>query len=78
MEKGFSRLKVHFQVRIQDVFNGGAHLLRPKVVEVVKCSHTSKVSILWPGSRALKRVLEAFGFLMHKYAFSYILETLFL
>ena len=23
MEKGFSRLKVHFQARIQDVFNGG-------------------------------------------------------
>ena len=34
----------------------------------------SKASNLQPGSRAL----EAFGFLMLKYAFSHILETLFL
>ena len=31
-----------------------------------------------PGSRARLRALEAFGFLMLKYAFSHILETLFL
>ena len=38
----------------------------------------SKASILRPGSRALKQALEAFGFWMLKYAFSLILETLFL
>ena len=38
----------------------------------------SKASILQPGSRARLRALEAFGFLMLKYAFSHILETLFL
>ena len=31
---------------------------------------------LQPGSRAYLRALEAFGFLMLKYAFSHILETL--
>ena len=31
-----------------------------------------------PGSRARLRALEPFGFLMLKYAFSHILETLFL
>ena len=57
---------------------GGAQLLRPKVANVAKRSRTSEVSILWPGSRARLRALEAFGFLMLKYAFSHILETLFL
>ena len=38
----------------------------------------SEVSSLWPGSRAHLRALEAFGFLMLKYAFSHILETLLL
>ena len=57
---------------------GGAQLLRPKVADVAKWSHVSKASNLWPGSRALKQALEAFGFLMLKYAFSHILETLFL
>ena len=38
----------------------------------------SEASILQPGSRARLRALEAFGFLMLKYAFSHILETLFL
>ena len=56
----------------------GAQLLRPKVANVAKQSHLSKVSNLWPGSRAHLRALEAFGFLMLKYAFSHILETLFL
>ena len=41
--------------------------------EAESCRH-SEASILRPGSRAL----EAFGFLMPKYAFSHILETLFL
>ena len=49
----------------------GAQLLRPQ-------SHVSKASNLRPGSRACLRALEAFGFLMLKYAISHILETLFL
>ena len=57
---------------------GGAQLLRPKVADVVKQSSVFEMSNLWPGSRALKQALEAFGFLMLKYAFSHILEALFL
>ena len=38
----------------------------------------SKASYLQPGARACLRALEAFGFLMLKYAFSHILETLLL
>ena len=57
---------------------GGAQLLRPKVADIAKRSCVSEASILRPGSRARLRVLEAFGFLMLKYAFSHILETLFL
>ena len=57
---------------------GGAQLLRLKVADVVKRSRASEVSNLRPGSRACLRALEAFGFLMLKYAFSHILETLFL
>ena len=38
----------------------------------------SKASNLQVGSRARLRALEAFRFLMVKYAFSHILETLFL
>ena len=66
------------QVRIQDLVKGGPQLLRPKVADIVKRSCASKVSILQLGSRARLRALEAFGFLMLKYAFSHILETLFL
>ena len=66
------------QVRIQDLVKGGPQLLRPKVADVVKRSRASEASILQPGSRACLRALEAFGFLMLKYAFSHILETLFL
>ena len=65
------------QVRIQDLVKGGPQLLRPKVADVAKRSHASEASILRPGSRARLRALEAFGFLMLKYAFSHILETLF-
>ena len=65
-------------MRIQDLVKGGAQLLRPKVVHVAKRSRASEASNLWPGSRARLRALEAFGFLMLKYAFSHILETLFL
>ena len=57
---------------------GGPQLLRLKVADTVKWSRTSEVSNLRLGSRALKRALEAFGVLMLKYAFSHILETLFL
>ena len=58
-------------MRIQDLVKGGGpQLLRPKIADVA--------SNLWPGSRARLRALEAFGFLMLKYAFSHILETLFL
>ena len=53
-------------------------LLRPKVADIAKRSCASEVSILRPGSRARLRAREAFGFLMLKYAFSHILETLFL
>ena len=45
-----------------------------QVADKAKQSHTSDGSSVWPGSRPL----EAFGFLMLKYAFSHILETLFL
>ena len=64
--------------RIWSREGGGAQLLRPKVADVVKRSRASEVSNLRPGSRACLRALEAFGFLMLKYAFSHILETLFL
>ena len=57
---------------------GGPQLLRPKVADIAKRSRASEASILRWGSRARLRALEAFGFLMLKYAFSHILETLFL
>ena len=57
---------------------GGSQLLRPKVADVAKRSLASEVSNLRLGSRARLRALEAFGFLMLEYAFSHILETLFL
>ena len=57
---------------------GGPQLLRLKVADVAKWSHTSEASNLQLGSRVCLRALEAFGFLMLKYAFSHILETLFL
>ena len=57
---------------------GGPQLLRPTVADVAKRSRASEASILRPGSRARLRALEAFGFLMLKYAFSHILDTLFL
>ena len=63
-------LKVPNQVRIQDLVKGGSQLLRPKVANVAKWSRVSEASNL--------RALEAFGFLMLTYAFSHILETLFL
>ena len=65
-------------MRIQDLVKGGPQLLKPKVADVAKRSRASEASNLQPGSRACLRALEAFGFLMLKYAFSHILETLFL
>ena len=65
-------------MRIQDLVKGGAQLLRQKVADIVKQSRASEGSNLQLGSRACLRGLEAFGFLMLKYAFSHILETLFL
>ena len=55
---------------------GGPQVLRPKVADVAKRSHVSEASNVRPGSRAHLRDLEAFGFLMLKYAFSHILQTL--
>ena len=69
---------VILQVRIQDLVKGGPQVLRPKVANVAKRSHANEVSNLQLGSRAHLRALEAFEFLMLKYAFSHILETLFL
>ena len=57
---------------------GGPQVVRPKVANVVKRSRVSEASNLQPGSRAHLRALEAFGFLMLKYAFSHFLDTLFL
>ena len=57
---------------------GGPQVVWPKVADVAKRSCVSEASNLRPGSRARLRALEAFGFLMLKYAFSHILETLFL
>ena len=52
--------------------------MRLKVADLAKRSHASEASNLRLGSRACLRAPEAFGFLMLKYAFSHILETLFL
>ena len=60
------------------IWSRGAQLLSPKVADIVKQSRTSEASKVWLGSRACLRTLEAFGFLMLKYVFSHILETLFL
>ena len=66
------------QVRIQDSVKGGTQVLRPKVANIVKWSCASEASNLLPGSRVCLRALEAFWFLMLKYAFSHILEIFFL
>ena len=67
-----------FPLWIKDLVKGGPQLLRLKVADVAEWSHVSGVSYLQPGSRVHLRALEAFGFLMFKYAFSHILETLWL
>ena len=65
-------------MRIQDLVKEGPQVLRLKVGDIAKQSRASKASNLWLEFRAHLRALEAFGFLMLKYAFSHILETLFL
>ena len=57
---------------------GGPQLPRPKVADVAERSRASEASYLRPGSRVHLRALEAFEFLVLKYAFSHILEPLFL
>ena len=57
---------------------GGNPASEAEKCRCMKQSHASKASNLQPGSKARLRALEAFGFLMLKYAFSHILETLFL
>ena len=57
---------------------GGPQLPRLKVADVAGWSRASKASYLRPWSRARSRALEAFEFLVLKYAFSHILELLFL
>ena len=64
-------------MRIQDLVKG-AQLQSPKVADVAEQNHAREASYMPPGSRAYLRELEAFEFLMLKYAFFYILETLFL
>ena len=60
------------------IWSNGAKLPWPKVADAAEQSRMSKVSYLLLGSRACSMALEAFGFLMLKYAVSYILKTLFL
>ena len=55
---------------------GGPQLPRQKVADVVERSCVSEGSYLRPGSRARLRALEAFEFLVLKYAFSHIVEPL--
>ena len=66
------------QVRIQDLVKGGG-----PASEAESCRHSEAESRersehSAAGSRTHLRAREAFGFLMLKYAFSHILETLFL
>ena len=66
------------QVRIQDLVKGGG-----PASEAESCRHSEAESRersehSAAGVRARLRALEAFGFLMLKYAFSHILETPFL
>ena len=57
---------------------GGPQLPQPKVANIAKWSCASEASYLWPGVQGLLKGPGSFWFLMLKYAFSHILETLFL
>ena len=64
---------------VQELFHlvkGGSQLVRLNIADIVQHSHVREASYLWLGSRDHLRTLEAFGFLMLKYAFSHILNTL--
>ena len=67
-----------YQVRIQDLVKGGAPASAAESCRRSEAESRERSEQYAAGSRALKRALEAFGFLMLKYAFSHILETLFL
>ena len=58
------------QVRIQDLVKGGAPASEAESCDAAEWSRASKASYLRPGSRARSRALEAFEFLVLKYAFS--------
>ena len=60
------------QVRIQDLVKGGP------ASEAKSCRHSEVELRKRSELKASLRALEAFGFLMLEYAFSHILETLFL
>ena len=74
-ERRILLIRLSCQVRIQDLVKG-AQLLRPEIADVAEWSHLSEAIYLWLGPRAPLRALEALGFLMPKYSFSHILETL--
>ena len=78
MLKHIPRQQMAGQVRIQDLVKGGAPGAEAESCRRSEVEFASEASNLRPGSRACLRALEAFGFLMLKYAFSHILETLFL
>ena len=66
------------QVRIQDLVKGGAPGAEAESCRRSEAELRERSEQFAAGSRARLRALEAFGFLMLKYAFSHILETLFL
>ena len=68
---GKSWVRLWPQVRIQDLVKGGP------ASEAESCPH-SETESRKRSEQSAARALEAFGFLMLKYAFSHILETLFL
>ena len=68
----------HHQVRIQDLVKGGAPGAEAESCRRIEAESRERSEQFAAGSRARLRALEAFGFLMLKYAFSHILETLFL
>ena len=66
------------QVRIQDLVKGGALGAEAESCRRSEAELRERSEQFAAGARAHLRALEAFGFLMLKYAFSHILETLFL
>ena len=66
------------QVRIQDLVKGGAPGPEAESCRRSEAESRERSEQLVAGVQGRLRALEAFGFLMLKYAFSHILETLFL